>query len=126
MSDLAPKFTPNWFGDAVAAGLQRLVALRLPGTPAADMLQATAKVWIGALLSRPIDWQEARDLPRIRQAFLTLTATMDHWPSPSEFMAAFPRAEPLDVRRLSAPMNNRVPPKVREFLDQWKKRHVVS
>lgn len=121
MNNVTPQrtYTPNWFGDAITAGLQRLVALRLPGTPSAEMIGATAKVWIAALVSRPIAWEEQRDLPRIQQAFLTLTATMDRWPSPSDFMAAFPRSEPLTVNRLPKPQSRSYPPGVREFLDKF-------
>lgn len=35
-------------------------------------------------------WDEARDRPRIRQAFVQISATMTRWPQVSELMAALP------------------------------------
>lgn len=38
-------------------------------------------------------WDEQRDAPRIRQAFVTLASTREQWPAPRHFLDALPRIE---------------------------------
>lgn len=38
-------------------------------------------------------WDEQRDTPRIRQAFVTLASTREQWPAPRHFLDALPRIE---------------------------------
>jgi hypothetical protein len=58
-------------------------------TPAADLIAATAQTWIDALeLGRA--WDEARDTPRFRAAFLILCRDAERWPQPKELIAAMP------------------------------------
>lgn len=40
-------------------------------------------------------WDETRDAPRIRQAFVTLAGTRRTWPAPADFLEAIPKVEPL-------------------------------
>ncbi len=103
-----------WFKDSIINGLQMLMALRLRNTPSAETMQAVAKVWIAALQSRPIAWDEGLDRERIKKAFMELAATSTHWPSPSEFLASMPpRKEPL---KLAAPVDRDMSPKTREMV----------
>lgn len=74
--------TPQWMKDAVLTGLQALLALRLKGSPSMDTLPATASVWITAIQSRPIGWNEKQDLWRIQRAFVDLASTTETWPAP--------------------------------------------
>lgn len=114
---------PDWLAKAVMAGLQRLLALRLRGSPATDMLAGTAKAWLAAIVSRPIAWDEQRDLPRIQRAFIDLSATVDQWPSPKQLMDAMPKSEPIDSRRLPPPRSSSMPPHVREWINNFVKAH---
>jgi hypothetical protein len=50
--------------------------------------------WHEAVTSRR-SWDQARDTPRIRQAFVTLAATRRQWPAPADFVDALPPAPQL-------------------------------
>ena len=40
---------PDWFRIVIATGLQKLLALRLAGTPPEDAIVGTAEVWLEAI-----------------------------------------------------------------------------
>lgn len=107
--------TPQWLKDAVVEGLQALLVLRLNGIPAKDTLPATANVWIAAISSRPILWEEDRDKPRIRKAFMELAATAERWPSPAELLRAMPPRTPQ--LKLTPPVERHYSQKSREMVD---------
>lgn len=49
-------------------------------------------------------WDEARDVPRVRQAFVTLVQSADRWPTPRQFFDALPRIEmPLSLESQAKP-----------------------
>jgi len=81
---------PRWFREAVGDGLQRLVALALPGAPPAETVRLTAAGWVDALWSAPIAWDEALDRARIEAAFLALMRRADRWPAPCSLLDALP------------------------------------
>ena len=89
----------DWLLDEIASGLQGLVCLGLPWTPASELLTATARVWLRALST--LDWSEERDVPRIRAAFLVLERTREAWPQPKHLLEAMPA--PNAQPRLEAP-----------------------
>lgn len=82
--------TPNWFTDLFLNGMQMLLTLRLNGTPPAESIEATAKVWAMAIYSRPVDWDKELDTPRINKAFGELAATSEYFPAPADFMKVLP------------------------------------
>lgn len=100
---------------AIVDGVTGLMVLRLRGSPAADTVPSTAKIWIAAIAARPIAWDEKLDLPRIRAAFVELAATCDHWPSPAEFMRVLPPR--IHQLKLTAPVDSRMSPETRELVD---------
>lgn len=104
-----------WFKDEIINGLQALVAIRLRGAPSAETLPTVAKVWMTALSSRPIQWDENQDIGRIRAAFVELAATAKHWPSPADFLAVLPARKPQVA--LPPPVDRSMSPKTREMLD---------
>lgn len=104
-----------WFKDSIINGLQTLVALRLRNTPGSETLPAVAKVWLAALSTRSIDWDEGLDKDRIRKAFIEIAATATHWPSPSEFLALLPPRKKQAA--LNAPVDTSMSPKTRQMLD---------
>lgn len=72
----------DWLRAEIGSGLQKLLALRLPGTPPEDAIIGTAEVWLEAVASRNIQWVEHLDRQRVRRAFLALLRDCDRWPSP--------------------------------------------
>jgi hypothetical protein len=88
---------PGWLVAEVAEGLQRLLVLRLEGTPPADAIDGVVLAWCDALLVRG-RWEQAPDAPRIRQAFRSLAAHAMRWPAPAnlwEHMPPRPQPQPL-------------------------------
>ena len=106
--------------EAVYDGLSGMVVLRLRGTPAAETLTALAKIWIGAICSRPVAWDAEQDLPRFKKAFVELAATMDRWPAPADFIARLPPREPQ--RMLNPPTSSGMSPATRALIDGCKQR----
>ena len=48
MEDKTDKPAPQWLLHEIADGLQRLMLLSLPGTPAAETIEGTARAWTDA------------------------------------------------------------------------------
>ena len=77
--------TAEWFRIEIVTGLQKLLALRLQGTPPEDAIVGTAAVWLEALWPDRA-WAEHLDRERLRQAFRTLCRSCDRWPPPKLFL----------------------------------------
>lgn len=110
--------TPDWLRAEIVKGLQALLVLRLRGAPAVDTVQALANVWVAAIASRPIHWVQDRDTERVRQAFLTLTATADSWPAPAALIAAIPPAAATQ-NLLERPQSRSMPAHIRQQIDAF-------
>lgn len=82
----------NWIQTEILRGFQRLACLGLERTPAAEVLPLTAAVWLEAVTAGRV-FDEARDVPRFRQAFAALCAGRRSWPAPQDFIEALPRVE---------------------------------
>jgi len=76
----------QWLRVAIISGLQKLLALRLIGTPPEDAIVGTATVWLEAMENAPIRWHEQLDQARVQRAFKTLFRICDHWPAPRLFL----------------------------------------
>jgi len=76
---------PDWFREVIGTGLQKLVLIRLAGTPPADLLTSTAGAWTEALWTRG-QWDESADRPRMERAFSALLRTCDRWPTPKAYL----------------------------------------
>ncbi|MFC3875399.1 hypothetical protein [Neisseria musculi] len=97
------KELPAAIHNAVIDGLTLLLALRLPGTPAADTIQATAKAWSVALAAGKT-WDAEQDIPRIKTAFAVLAAQTDRWPAPRDLLGCLPpRPEQLKLEHRHRP-----------------------
>lgn len=97
------KELPDGLHNEVTDGLTMLLALRLPGTPAADTAQATVKAWSRSLAAGK-QWDEAQDIPRIRQAFYLLAAQTTRWPAPRDLLDCLPpRPERLKLEHRHRP-----------------------
>ena len=89
-----------WFVRRIRRGLAALVALRLDGHPAADMVEATAQVWVQALWPTRA-WAQDLDNARIGEAFRQITLNETRWPAPAVFLRHLPARAP--VAALPAP-----------------------
>lgn len=58
------------------------------------MIVGTAAMWVAALTDG-VHWDQERDTPRIRKAFVTLAQTRTHWPAPLHFREALPPSKQL-------------------------------
>lgn len=76
----------KWLEREIARGLQGLIALRLIGAPADDSVTLTLDIWLTALDSMSVLWDEQQDAERIRRAFRTLYRICDRWPAPKLFL----------------------------------------
>lgn len=79
----------KWLENEIARGLSGLVIMRTPGHPPAEQMENVARVWSGAL-AKTMVWNEAQDVPRIREAFRQLTLSVKRWPTVSEFLEVLP------------------------------------
>jgi len=85
----APSAAADWFERRIRRGLAALTALRLDGHPPADVIEATAKVWVQALWPGRA-WDEALDAARIGEAFRLLALHETRWPTPAHFLRSLP------------------------------------
>lgn len=76
----------KWLEREIARGLQGLIALRLSGAPADDSVTLTLDVWLAAIESLSVNWNEQLDAERVRRAFRTLYRICDRWPPPKVFL----------------------------------------
>ena len=79
---------PQWFRNEIASGLQRLLALHLPGRPPAETITLTNQAWIDSL------WPTRRWIPedtqRLHRAYISLSSQIERWPAPRQLLAHLP------------------------------------
>ena len=92
---------PHWLEVVVIEGLQMLLTLRLRNAPAHDTITAVLDVWLLAIMNRNPVWDEERDAPRFRTAFLRLAGTLEAWPAPAQLYRELPKLP--EQRELEAP-----------------------
>jgi hypothetical protein len=93
----------EWMLREVADGLQRLVALAIPGQPPAETIALTAAAWCEALEASSIAWDEHLDAPRLRMSFRALMRDCERWPQPAHLLRALP-ARPELIKLPPPPM----------------------
>ena len=84
----------QFLNDAVLTGLQRLLALRLVGSPPADAIELTASVWIDAIVRYPIAWNEQLDAWRLQAGFDQLVWRSERWPTVKHLIDSLPKRLP--------------------------------
>ena len=89
------KSLPKFVSDELLTGLQKLMMLRLEGAPPADGIKLTASVWMEAIASLPIQWDEQQDAGRITRAFACLLAEIERWPAPKILIKHLPPRKEL-------------------------------
>lgn len=80
----------DWLATELMTGFQKLLCLGLARTPASDLIEGTILAWHEAITAGRA-WDQERDTPRIRDAFITLARTRREWPAPADFLEAMPR-----------------------------------
>jgi hypothetical protein len=90
----------KWLEREIARGLQGLIALRLSGAPADDSVTLTLDVWLAAIESLSVNWNEQLDAERVRRAFRTLYRICDRWPPPKVFLDNLGNRDPPKACRL--------------------------
>lgn len=109
------KLTPQWFRVVIATGLQRLMPLGLPGTPAADTIKLVAVAWADSLWSVKIGWNKEQDAQRLLQAFVITGGRVERWPPPRAVLAVMPPRTPLP-RLHTMPIDKRKNQQARETI----------
>ena len=89
-----PAPAPQWLLSEVSGGLQRLIFLALPGTPAAETIALTAHAWADAFWYAPKEWDRDLDVPRIAAAFRGIGHRLERFPTPKAILEAMPARPP--------------------------------
>lgn len=116
---------PDWFRFVIVTGLQKLLALRLTGTPPEDAIVGTAEVWLEAIWDRGCRWEEHLDRERMERAFLVLFRTCDRWPAPKLFLdnlAARAPPRELPPPSISPEERERNAARIRELVKNLKQK----
>ncbi|MFZ5653190.1 MAG: hypothetical protein ACOY42_02135 [Pseudomonadota bacterium] len=86
----------QWFRRAITDGMKGLAALRLDGTPAADLIGDTRDVWAAVLWPRK-HWVEHLDTERLHKGFRSLCGNATRWPAPADLLANLPSRAPQEA-----------------------------
>ena len=89
------KTLPKFARDEILTGLQKLMMLRPDGAPPNSGIKLTASVWMEAMASLPIKWDEQQGAGRITQGFARLLAEIERWPTPKMLIKNLPPRKEL-------------------------------
>jgi hypothetical protein len=92
----------KWILSEIMDGLSKLLCLGLDRTPASDMIEGTAMMWVESLSDGRV-WDQQLDAPRFRKAFVILARTRTSWPAPVHFLEAIPPREQLALTKQPIP-----------------------
>lgn len=70
----------------------------LERTPAAEVIQLTAAVWLETVTHNRV-WDQELDAPRFRRAFASLCQQRTSWPPPSALLEAMPPRDQLALAK---------------------------
>lgn len=124
----------DWIRAEIANGLQALLSLRLKNTPAEDMIELTADIWVQAFLHRlGTSTIECIDGPRIREGFRRIFGQIREWPAPIdviERMPARPEREQLPPPQVTPEQHRenvtRVKGMFNDLLKSWGMKSVAQ
>ena len=95
-----PPKMPDWAYNQMIEGLQKLLVLRLQGSPPADATAAVAAVWEEALTPITWAWQPETDGERLPTAFRHLIRQAEKWVQPAQLIKQIPPRRELPVAGL--------------------------
>lgn len=104
----------DWISREIAEGLKRLMCLGLERTPAAEVIQLTAAVWLEAI-TEGREFDQELDAPRFRRAFAILCRDCRQWPLPSSLLEAMPPREQLVLTKQPIPADPDSPEMKKRF-----------
>lgn len=108
----APPKMPDWAYNQMIDGLQKLLVLRLQGSPPADTISALAAVWEEALTPITWAWQPETDGERLPIAFRQLIRQAEKWTQPAQLIKQIPPRNTLTAALL--PNKQPISPEQRE------------
>lgn len=108
----APLKMPDWAYNQMIDGLQKLLVLRLQGSPPADTISALAAVWEEALTPITWAWQPETDGERLPIAFRQLIRQAEKWMQPAQLIKQIPPRNTLTAALL--PNKQPISPEQRE------------
>ena len=108
----APLKMPDWAYNHMIDGLQKLLVLRLQGSPPADTISALAAVWEEALTPITWAWQPETDGERLPIAFRQLIRQAEKWTQPAQLIKQIPPRNTLTAALL--PNKQPISPEQRE------------
>lgn len=96
---------------------QRLICLCLDRQPTDDLINGTMKAWFDAWTYNKV-WDEQRDRPRFREAFVRFTASnIGSWPQPADILALLP---PMPEQK-ALPVKVSDPARAQQYIDNLAK-----
>lgn len=96
-----PDATDLWLRVEISCAFQQMLALGLPGHPAAEMLPIAAEMWIQTI---GYNLTAEADRERVKAGFRTLFRSLKQWPQPADLLAAMPgRASGVQTSTTVAP-----------------------
>lgn len=119
----------KWLEREIARGLQGLIALRLSGAPADDSVTLTLDVWLAAIESLSVNWNEQLDAERVRRAFRALYRMCDRWPPPRVFLDNLGNRDPppaLPPPRITEEQRKRNVARLREMMEKLVREKSIS
>lgn len=111
----------DWLRVEIITGLQKLLTLRLQGTPPEDAIVGTAEVWLEGVSRSRISWDEQLDRVRVQRSFAALFRSCEYWPPPKMLLDHLgSRAPPkaLPEPPLTPEERQQVKDKLREIIEQ--------
>lgn len=116
---------PAWFREEIGTGVQRLVAIALPGGPGMDSFKLTAQAWAESLWDAPVEWDEELDRRRLAAAFVRACRDCSRWPAPRqvlELMPSRPERPRLPRPRPTESQRRRNQRRVQEMIQRFGRR----
>lgn len=106
----------DWIKREISEGLKRLMCLGKERTPAAEVIQLTAAVWLEAVTEGRV-FDQQQDAPRFRKAFAVLCRECEVWPQPGELLKAMPPREQLALTKQPLPADPDSPEMKQRFAE---------
>lgn len=100
-----PRKMPDWAYNQMLDGLQKLLVLRLQGSPPADTITALAAIWEEALMPYTWAFNLEYDRTRLPRAFNLLIQQAERWVQPAQLIRLIPPRleQPLQITQKPMP-----------------------
>ncbi len=99
--DTAKPPSDSFLRNAIKRGLQHLITLSLPWTPAPEVLSGTLLAWTNALVD--VHGLTDEDAERVATAFQVMAASIEQWPAPATLIKFLPEKPRPYFHKLPSP-----------------------